>query len=48
MGSRVKPIVEHKITGVDIDEADDFELVDALISIRPRPAFLKKFVHDPA
>lgn len=48
MGSRVEPIVEHKITGLDIDDEDDFELVKALIEARPRPAFLGPLVHDPA
>jgi CMP-N,N'-diacetyllegionaminic acid synthase len=48
MGERVKPVVEHKITGLDIDDEDDFELAKTLISIRPRPAFLEPFIHDPA
>jgi CMP-N-acetylneuraminic acid synthetase len=47
MGHRIKPIVEHKITGLDIDDADDFELVKALISLRPRPQFLQPYIHDP-
>jgi len=48
MGQRVKPIFEHRVTGIDIDDEDDFELVKALISIKPRPAFLEPFIHDPA
>jgi CMP-N,N'-diacetyllegionaminic acid synthase len=47
MGRRVKPIVEHKITGIDIDDQDDFDLVKALIESNPRPAMLEPFVHDP-
>ena len=47
MGRRIKPIVEHKVTGLDIDDEDDFELVRALIAMRPRPRFLEPFVHDP-
>jgi CMP-N,N'-diacetyllegionaminic acid synthase len=47
MGRRVKPIVEHKITGIDIDDEDDFDLVKALIEISPRPAMLEPFVHEP-
>lgn len=47
MGSRVKPIIEAKITGIDIDDEADFNLADALISLRPRPAFLRDFIHDP-
>jgi N-acylneuraminate cytidylyltransferase len=47
MGRRIRPIVEHKITGLDIDDADDFALANALISARPRPDFLVPYVHDP-
>lgn len=47
MGRRIKPIVEHKITGLDINDGDDFTIVDALISLRPRPQFLQPYVHDP-
>jgi hypothetical protein len=47
MGRRIKPILEHKITGIDIDDEDDFELVKTLISIRPRPPMLEPVVHDP-
>ena len=47
MGWRIKPIVEHKVTGIDIDDEDDFTLVDALISAKPRPKFLEQVVHDP-
>jgi CMP-N,N'-diacetyllegionaminic acid synthase len=47
MGRRVKPIVQHKVTGIDIDDEDDFALVKALIEMRPRPAFLEPFVHEP-
>jgi len=47
MGDRVRPIIDHKITGLDIDDEDDFEIAKALISLTPRPAFLNPFVHDP-
>ena len=47
MGRRIKPIIEHKITGLDIDDADDFEMANALISLRPRPKFLEPYIHDP-
>jgi len=48
MGRRIKPIVEHRITGLDIDDENDLELAGALISIKPRPQFLKPYIHDPA
>ena len=47
MGRRIKPIIEHKITGIDIDDEEDFDLVKALIETNPRPTFLKPFIHDP-
>lgn len=48
MGRRIKPIVEHKITGLDIDDEDDFQIMAMLIGARPRPALLAPYVHDPA
>jgi CMP-N,N'-diacetyllegionaminic acid synthase len=48
MGRRIKPIVEHKMTGLDIDDEDDFDLMKALIETRPRPPFLDSLIHDPA
>jgi len=47
MGRRIKPIVENRITGLDIDDMDDLNLADAIISLRPRPEFLTEFIHDP-
>jgi len=47
MGDKVRPIIDHKITGLDIDDEDDFEIAKALISLNPRPSFLVPFVHDP-
>jgi CMP-N-acetylneuraminic acid synthetase len=48
MGRRIKPIFEHKVTGLDIDDEDDFDLVQALISAKPRPRSLEPFIHDPS
>jgi len=47
MGRRVIPIVEHKVTGIDIHCEQDFEIVEALMSVRPRPGFLQAVIHDP-
>jgi len=47
MGDKVQPVIEHKITGLDIDDEDDFEIAKALIALTPRPNFLVPFVHDP-
>lgn len=37
MGSKIRPIVAHKITGMDINDSDDFAIAKALIEMRPRP-----------
>ena len=40
MGTKIHPIVAHKITGMDINDFDDFSIVKALIEMRPRPAVI--------
>jgi CMP-N-acetylneuraminic acid synthetase len=47
IGRRVKPVIEHNITGLDINGEDDFQLISALITTNPRPTFLRPYVHDP-
>lgn len=37
MGRSIVPLVESRITGLDIDDRDGFDLVKALIEARPRP-----------
>jgi CMP-N,N'-diacetyllegionaminic acid synthase len=46
MGRRIYPIVEHSITGHDVNDQDDFEIIRAIIEARPRPQFLTKYVPD--
>jgi CMP-N,N'-diacetyllegionaminic acid synthase len=46
MGRRIYPIVEHSITGLDVNDQDDFELIRAIIEARPRPEFLTKYLPD--
>ena len=48
MGRRIKPIVEHRLTGLELDTLDDFEIAEALVTARPRLDFLRAFIHDPA
>jgi CMP-N,N'-diacetyllegionaminic acid synthase len=36
MGKRIAPILQSHITGLDIDDRDDFDLIKALIESRPR------------
>jgi CMP-N-acetylneuraminic acid synthetase len=46
MGRRIYPIVEHSITGLDVNDQDDFEIIRAIIEARPRPEFLTKYLPD--
>jgi CMP-N,N'-diacetyllegionaminic acid synthase len=45
MGSRIVPIVAPRVTGIDIDDAQTFEIAKALIEMRPRPAFVAHHIH---
>jgi len=45
MGQRIIPIVAPKITGLDIDDRDTFEIAKALIEMRPRPDVVARHVH---
>lgn len=45
MGDRIHPIIEHKITGLDIDDAQDLEVIDGIVRISPRPDWLKPYIH---
>lgn len=47
MGRRVHPIVGEAITGIDINDRDDFELVKALIEARPRAAVVERHLVVP-
>jgi CMP-N-acetylneuraminic acid synthetase len=49
MGRRIHPIVLPRITGLDVDDADGFEIIRALIESRPRPPLIARHIHlDPA
>jgi CMP-N,N'-diacetyllegionaminic acid synthase len=45
MGERIVPIVQPRITGFDIDDRDTFDIVKALIEMRPRPDFVASHIH---
>jgi CMP-N,N'-diacetyllegionaminic acid synthase len=47
MGTAVMPIIGEGITGLDINDVDDFELVKALIEMRPRPAIIARHLVEP-
>lgn len=48
MGQRIEPIVEHSITGLDINDQDDFEIVKSLVEARPRPDIVQRYLVDPS
>jgi N-acylneuraminate cytidylyltransferase len=45
MGERIVPIVQPRITGFDIDDRDTFDIVKALIEMRPRPDVVARHIH---
>jgi CMP-N-acetylneuraminic acid synthetase len=45
MGTRIVPIVAPRITGLDIDDRDTFEIAKALIEMRPRPDVVARHIH---
>jgi len=47
MGKRVVPIVEHKVTGIDIHDDEDFQIAEALMAATPRQDFLRPYIHEP-
>jgi CMP-N,N'-diacetyllegionaminic acid synthase len=47
MGRAVLPIVGEAITGIDINNADDFDVVKALIEMRPRPEVVARHLVEP-
>lgn len=47
MGKRIYPIIGEAITGMDINNRDDYELVRALIEARPRPAVVRRHLAMP-
>jgi N-acylneuraminate cytidylyltransferase len=47
IGRRVAPIVLPRITGLDVDDRDSFEIVKALIEARPRPEVVARYLSPP-
>ena len=45
MGRKIAAIVAPKITGFDIDDQETFDIVKALIEMRPRPEFVARHIH---
>nr|WP_229600770.1 acylneuraminate cytidylyltransferase family protein [Reyranella sp. MMS21-HV4-11] len=42
MGKRILPIVQSRITGLDIDDRDGFDIIKALIEARPRAPIISE------
>lgn len=47
MGRRIHPIVLPRITGLDVDDRDGFELICSLIEAKPRAPLVERFLHVP-
>jgi CMP-N-acetylneuraminic acid synthetase len=47
MGKRAVPIIGEAITALDINNADDFELVKELIKMSPRPSVVARNLVEP-
>lgn len=47
MGRRIHPIVLPRLTGLDVDDRDGFEIIRTLIEARPRPALIARHIHLP-
>jgi CMP-N,N'-diacetyllegionaminic acid synthase len=45
MGDRIKPIICSRLTGLDVDDAEGFRLVQALIESQPRHAHVAEYLH---
>ncbi len=47
MGKRAVPMIGEGITGFDINDADDFDMVKGLIEMRPRPPIIERHLVEP-
>lgn len=47
MGTAIVPIIGEAITGLDINDADDFELVKSIVEARPRAAVVTRLLVEP-
>ena len=45
MGRRIHPIVLPRITGLDVDDREGFEIIRALIEATPRPDIIARHIH---
>ncbi len=47
MGNRIHPVIDHAITGLDINGPDDFEIIKSMIEARPRPQVISDYLVQP-
>ncbi len=47
MGRRIHPIVLPRLTGLDVDDRDGFEIIRTLIEATPRPDLIARHIHLP-
>ena len=45
MGDKIFPIICHKITGMDVDDLDTFEIIKAIIESDYQPDIVKQHIH---
>jgi len=45
MGSRIFPIVLPRVTGLDVDDKDSFDIIKNLIESRPRAEVISRYIH---
>lgn len=47
MGKKIAPIEEHAITGLDVNDRDDFDIIKSIIEARPRPEIVARYLISP-
>jgi CMP-N,N'-diacetyllegionaminic acid synthase len=45
MGRRIRPIICPRITGLDVDDREGFEIIKSLIEARPRAEIVRRYIH---
>lgn len=48
MGRRILPIEDHVITGMDVNDGEDLDLIRAMVQPRPRPDIVSRYLVDPS
>ena len=48
MGKRIHPVVDHGITGIDVNDEDDFDIIKSIIEAKPRPRIVGQYLKEPS